>query len=301
MIGHALLFAYALAAHPEQSANRPYAEVSCPEVEPSRRLAEHQEPFDGLTQHYSIGALDQPLQRVQAERNRRFFSQPVVHTETATPQSAQGLALADGRQFEPDGGYLIGATWRIATPPIYLREPAEWTVAGEVFCGRGKVNGNAVRRYCFRDRDEDGLFDAAADAGRMHGVGGLSRLEFHDIEAQAYRTATSTRPAATEVNQALSLMTSRTEQGQLRILLWLDVDPVLTGFRPGINQGVVVYRSELPAEVELLGARLVVHRFDARTADITMQRPFETGRILFDGNCPTDAAKGSRITIVPHD
>lgn len=239
------------------------------------------EPVDLLSESYTLLPGTNDGARVQVRRTQRFFSQRVAYSESAYPASGNGFSLADGLIFEPDGGRLVIAKWSRVDPPFELGVAKSGRAMGELFCGRGR-EGRRTRRVCFRDENGDGRFDAVASADRFYGSPARAEtLAFIPIEPQPYRRAAAADEPVGPPDQRLSLMATTAGEGQLRILLWLDVEPVVSGYRPGIRQSLVLRRQEVPAQVDILGAKLTVHGFDDRLADISLENGFDAGEMSF--------------------
>lgn len=255
------------------------------------------EPVDLLSESYTLLPATNDVARVQVRRTQRFFSQRVAYSETASAVSGSGFLIEEGMIFEPDGGRLVLAKWSRVDPPFEVGVTKSGRAMGELFCGRGR-EGRRTRRVCFRDENGDGRFDAVASADRFSGSPARAEtLAFIPIEPQPYRRAVAADDPVGPPDQRLSLMATTAGDGQLRILLWLDVEPVVSGYRPGIRQSLVVRRQEVPAQIELLGAKLTVHGFDDRLADISSEKGFHAGEMSFRQNAMEDLRQGFEIVI----
>lgn len=254
------------------------------------KVVKWNQPIDALSLPHVILPGILPTGPILARRNESFFSQPLAFRATARFPDEAGPVVGSNGHFSLEAGFLVSVDWRRIDPPFEVGVARQGRLIGEVFCGWGHLKGWR-RLYCFRDENRDGEFESVADASRMIGTRGPELLNFAPIPSLPYMRSGPEGSRGTP-KQALSILTTTAGPGQLRVLLSLDLDPVLSSGRPGVRQDEVITGADLPASFRLYGAAIRVLAFNETTASIEVTEGLTTGPFELVHNAPGELRQG---------
>ena len=269
--------------------------AACAEAQ-TPRPSRFDESIDTLSERYVLRPGATSGEAITAGRTESVYDQAIAYRATA--RLVDDAINQTGGAFRPGRGTLVSVDWYRVDPPFEIGVSKQGRLIDELFCAWGRVSG-ARRLRCFRDEDRDGRFEAVADGGRLVGSPrGAAVLHFDPIAPQAYARSGPAEEPAGVPSQRLSIITTTAGDGRLRVLLSMRVDPIVTGYHPGILQSEVIDRSTVPSNVVLLGALVRVESFDNRTASIAVERGFPAGPIELVANAPNDLRQGYSIRIL---